>query len=59
MNVEGAQVISTGGTSIVVNQWSMTGTALDGSEVAGSGRSADANGVTTRWPLGLVLIDHS
>ncbi len=57
MNVEVSQVLSSGDTALVVNHWSMTGTAPDGTEVTDGGRSAD---VLRRRPDGrwLVLIDH-
>ncbi|MBT5773417.1 MAG: SgcJ/EcaC family oxidoreductase [Dehalococcoidia bacterium] len=57
MNVDVTQALTSGDTALVVNQWSMTGTAPDGSEVSDGGRSAD---VLRRQPDGrwLVLIDH-
>lgn len=57
MNVQVLEALSSGDVALVVNEWSMTGTTPDGSEVADSGRSAD---VLRRRPDGrwLVLIDH-
>ena len=57
MNVHVVQVLSTGDTALVVNEWSMTGTAPDGSEMRQGGTSTD---VVRRQPDGswLVLIDH-
>lgn len=57
MNVRVAQVLSTGDTALVVNDWSMTGMAPGGSAVREGGTSAD---LLRRQPDGswLVLIDH-
>jgi ketosteroid isomerase-like protein len=41
VNVEVSDTLSSGDIALVVNDWLMTGTAPDGSEVAGGGRSAD------------------
>ena len=57
MDVVPADVLQAGDTALVVNEWSMRGTAPDGSTIEGGGRSAD---VLRRQPDGgwLVLIDH-
>lgn len=57
MNVQVSEALSSGDIALVVNEWSMTGTAPDGTDVADGGRSAD---VLRRQPDGrwLVLIDH-
>jgi len=51
------EVLHVGDIALVVNEWTMVGTAPDGSEVRKGGRSAD---VVRRQPDGswLVLIDH-
>jgi uncharacterized protein (TIGR02246 family) len=57
MSTTTVQVLDGGGDiALVVNEWSMTGTAPDGSEVRQGGRSAD---VLRRQPDGrwLVVVD--
>ena len=57
MNVKVAERLTVGDLALVINEWSMTDTAPDGSPVKQGGRSAD---VLRRQPDGrwLVLIDH-
>ncbi len=57
MNVVPADVLLVGDVALVVNDWTMRGTAPDGSTVERGGRSAD---VLRRQPDGgwRVLIDH-
>jgi ketosteroid isomerase-like protein len=56
MVAETVEVLQADDVALVVNEWTMTGTALDGSEVRQGGRSAD---VARRQPDGswLVLVD--
>lgn len=56
MVAETVQVLRADDVALVVNEWTMTGTAPDGSEVRQGGRSAD---VVRRQPSGawLVLVD--
>lgn len=56
MVVETVQVLRADDVALVINEWTMTGTAPDGSEVRQGGRSAD---VVRRQPSGawLVLVD--
>jgi uncharacterized protein (TIGR02246 family) len=57
MVAETVEVLQADDVALVINEWTMTGTAPDGSEVRQGGRSAD---VVRRQPGGgwLVLIDH-
>jgi uncharacterized protein (TIGR02246 family) len=57
MVVEPRQVLVTGDVALVVNDWSLTGTAPDGQPVSRSGQSAD---VVRRQPDGSwkVLVDR-
>ena len=57
MVAETVEVLRADDVALVINEWTMTGTAPDGSEVRQGGRSAD---VVRRQPGGgwLVLIDH-
>ena len=56
MTAETVQVLVGGDVALVANEWSMTGTAPDGTAVRQSGRSAD---VVRRQPDGrwLVVVD--
>jgi uncharacterized protein (TIGR02246 family) len=56
MSSEVVQVLESGGIALVVNEWSMSGTAPDGTPVHQSGRSSD---VVRRQPEGgwLVMVD--
>ena len=56
MVAETVQVLRADDVALVINEWTMTGTAPDGSEVRQGGRSAD---VVRRQPSGawLVLVD--
>jgi uncharacterized protein (TIGR02246 family) len=56
MVAETVEVLQADDVALVVNEWTMTGTAPDGSEVLQGGRSAD---VVRRQPDGswLVLVD--
>lgn len=56
MIAETVQVLRADDVALVVNEWTMTGTAPDGTEVRQGGRSAD---VVRRQPDGgwLVLVD--
>lgn len=56
MTSEVVQVLEGGGVALVVNEWSMSGRAPDGSPVEQGGRSAD---VVRRQPEGgwLVVVD--
>jgi len=56
MVAETVQVLRADDVALVINEWTMTGTAPDGSEVHQGGRSAD---VVRRQPSGawLVLVD--
>jgi uncharacterized protein (TIGR02246 family) len=56
MDATTVQVLASGDVALVVNEWSMAGTAPDGSAVRQSGRSAD---VVRRQPDGrwLVVVD--
>jgi uncharacterized protein (TIGR02246 family) len=56
MIAETVQVLRADDVALVINEWTMTGTAPDGSEVRQGGRSAD---VVRRQPSGawLVLVD--
>jgi uncharacterized protein (TIGR02246 family) len=56
MVAETVQVLQADDVALVINEWTMTGTAPDGSEVRQGGRSAD---VVRRQPDGgwLVLVD--
>jgi uncharacterized protein (TIGR02246 family) len=57
MVAETVEVLQADDVALVINDWTMTGTAPDGSEVRQGGRSAD---VVRRQPNGtwLVLVDH-
>ena len=57
MVVNPGQVLVAGDVALVQNDWSMTGTASDGSTVTQGGRSADVvrRGVDGTWR---VLIDR-
>jgi uncharacterized protein (TIGR02246 family) len=57
MVAETVEVLQADDVALVINEWTMTGKAPDGSEVRQGGRSAD---VVRRQPGGgwLVLIDH-
>ena len=56
MVAETVEVLQADDVALVVNEWTMTGTAADGTEVRQGGRSAD---VVRRQPDGtwLVLVD--
>jgi ketosteroid isomerase-like protein len=56
MVAETVEVLRADDVALVVNEWTMTGTAPDGSEVRQGGRSSD---VVRRQPSGgwLVLVD--
>jgi len=56
MVAETVQVLQADDVALVINEWTMTGTAPDGTEVRQGGRSAD---VVRRQPGGgwLVLVD--
>jgi ketosteroid isomerase-like protein len=56
MVAETVQVLRADDIALVINEWTMTATAPDGSEVRQGGRSAD---VVRRQPSGawLVLVD--
>jgi uncharacterized protein (TIGR02246 family) len=57
MVAETVEVLQADDVALVINEWTMTGTAPDGGEVRQGGRSAD---VVRRQPSGtwLVLVDH-
>jgi len=56
ISAETVEVLAAGDVALVINEWAMTGTAPDGTEVDQGGRSAD---VVRRQPDGgwLVVVD--